>query len=331
MKINRLILLVIVGILICSSIVSAKLLEVRCLCDCQGETISAMGVAPTKWLETKNEEYTHAVETCQAQCAATCGGLTDCSGKDILNPTAQDCPKCCNAYCDTYAWIYPPPNYAYSDITFPPTSDHYKNLCKKSCKSTCKLHETIHGITEIIYYIAGIIAAIMFVISGYKFITSDNPEDRTEAKKGFMFVILALIIIIIAEPLVNLLMSPVVSTPTLPYKTVDGKGGVILDVHHSISGEKMTISVTFVNNGKECGKYDVKLENKDGIRLDKEPALPIKTCPGQVWTIIIDTGGHTAWDIEDLNGGYYVKLDETVFAGSVTEKDRWPETGYEPI
>ena len=48
----------------------------------------------------------------------------------------------------------------------------------------------------------------MFVISGYKFITSDNPEDRTEAKKGFMFVILALIIIIIAEPLVNLLIGP---------------------------------------------------------------------------------------------------------------------------
>ena len=66
--------------------------------------------------------------------------------------------------------------------------------CKKACESKCGLNETIHSIVSIIYYIAGIIAAIMFVINGYKFIS---------------YIILALIIIAIAGSLVDLLMGGV--------------------------------------------------------------------------------------------------------------------------
>ncbi|MCK4491504.1 MAG: hypothetical protein KAU03_02695 [Candidatus Altiarchaeales archaeon] len=82
-----------------------------------------------------------------------------------------------------------------------------KDACVTSCESKCELNEMIYDLAEMIYYFVGIVAAIMFVINGFKFMTSTNPEDRDNAKQGFMYVILALIIIAIAGSLVNLLFS----------------------------------------------------------------------------------------------------------------------------
>jgi len=177
---HKFILLVVVGILLIAGVGSA-LDFYACVCSC---------TLPTGTIDITATSIDE--DSCMEACGAICGGYTNCT---------ENCNTCCdedNGYC--------------SKVSIPAVTswdiNKVKDGCEKSCKSTCKLHETIHGITGIIYYIAGIIAAIMFVISGYKFITSDNPEDRTEAKKGFMFVILALIIIIIAESLVNLLMAP---------------------------------------------------------------------------------------------------------------------------
>ncbi|GAG14593.1 unnamed protein product, partial [marine sediment metagenome] len=63
--------------------------------------------------------------------------------------------------------------------------------------------ETTSRLTDVIYIAAGIVAAIMLVIHGLKLISSQNPEDRDDAKKAILFVIFALVIIVLAEPLVN--------------------------------------------------------------------------------------------------------------------------------
>ncbi len=177
MKINKFISLAVLGIFLMSGMVSADIyIMYKCWCYCPDGSVRLVTFHGTY------DGVTSSATTgkgCVKACGGVCGGLTDCS---------DDCVVCCNDYCNSLL----DPN---SEVG-----------CVDSCESTCKLNETIHGITDIIYYIAGIIAAIMFVISGYKFITSANPEDRTEAKKGFMFVILALIIIVIADPLVNLLI-----------------------------------------------------------------------------------------------------------------------------
>ena len=147
---------------------------ITCTCDCtfgdppQTITITAHGARE---------------EGCAKACGGMCGGYADYE-KDLK----KDCDNC-----DTYC----------SDQGF--TGDVH-TACINACESICGLNETIYGITEIIYYIAGIIAAIMFVIYGYKLITSTTPEERDDAKRGIIYVILALILIAIAGSLVNLLI-----------------------------------------------------------------------------------------------------------------------------
>lgn len=145
---------------------------VSCTCDCttagQTITITAHGTS---------------LEECKKACAGICGGYTDCPTDEF-----PECPACCADYCAQFA------------------DNDMKNSCINACESICGLNNTIYGITEIIYYIAGIIAAIMFVIYGYKLITSTTPEERDDAKRGIMYVILALILIAIAGSLVNLLI-----------------------------------------------------------------------------------------------------------------------------
>ena len=68
--------------------------------------------------------------------------------------------------------------------------------------------ETVKGVTDIIYTIAGIIAALMIVIHGIRMLTADNPSDRTAAKNSIIYVILALVVIILAGILVGLFLKP---------------------------------------------------------------------------------------------------------------------------
>lgn len=190
----RILLLLVLVIFIGSNLASADFIQVTCTCECRGETITATGMYPKKLLELEETEIENAKKECHKQCAATCGGYSDCS---------TTCADCCSDHCTT----------KYSD-----SEDEYKDKCIESCKSKCDLKETINKIAEIIYYIAGIIVAIMFIINGYKFITSTTPEDRDDAKKGIIYIILALIIIIIAMPLTNLLIDAVRVAPSTVIK-----------------------------------------------------------------------------------------------------------------
>ncbi|RLI87345.1 MAG: hypothetical protein DRO76_02510 [Candidatus Altiarchaeales archaeon] len=157
---------------ISTTITTLPSLIVSCTCDCttagQTITITAHGTS---------------LEECKKACAGICGGYTDCPTDEF-----PECPACCADYCSQFA------------------DNDMKNSCINACESICGLNNTIYGITEIIYYIAGIIAAIMFVIYGYKLITSTTPEERDDAKRGIMYVILALILIAVAGSLVNLLI-----------------------------------------------------------------------------------------------------------------------------
>jgi hypothetical protein len=142
-----------------------------------------MGTYPKKYLEIEQTEIENAEKECHKNCASTCGGYSDCSAP---------CPDCCSDYCTSQ----------YID-----SKDEYENKCRESCQSTCGFREAINGLADIIYYVAGIMAAIMLIVQGYRLITSSNAEDRSDAKKGIFYVILALVIIIAARSLVNLLFS----------------------------------------------------------------------------------------------------------------------------
>lgn len=295
-------------VLICSNMVSAAFIEVTCSCECNVsgalKDLSAVGVATKGVLSGGDAEYASAANLCQRQCAATCGGLADCSG------APQDCPTCCGTLCVDYDWNYPGVSGDYDP------ADHlteYREMCKRSCVNTCKVKKEVYGIQDIVYYVAGIIAAIMFVISGYKFMTSTNPEDRASAKKGVMFVILALIIIAIADPMVKLLITEAdISQVGEFYETVSGDGGKILDVHYVLhDGDEITVTVDVVNNGETKNKYRVKLYDKHGnYKASDTKLFSLPLSPGQRHTFTITSTALLAvpWNIYDLDGAFNLKL-----------------------
>ena len=65
--------------------------------------------------------------------------------------------------------------------------------------------DTISGVNTLLYGIAAGIAALMIAMHAVKWKTADNPNDREEAKRGMINVILALILIMIAATLVSVL------------------------------------------------------------------------------------------------------------------------------
>ncbi|MCK4491502.1 MAG: hypothetical protein KAU03_02685 [Candidatus Altiarchaeales archaeon] len=150
-----------------------------CACDCTtgDETITIEARGATD-------------EGCAEACGGICGGYVNYE-KD-LNNNCDNCETYCtdNLVCRAYI-------------------DDCQRGCIKACKSVCGLNETIYDLIGIVYNIAGIIAAIMFVIYGFQFMTSANPEDRDNAKQGAMYVILALIMIVIASLLVKLLIGTI--------------------------------------------------------------------------------------------------------------------------
>ncbi len=109
----------------------------------------------------------------KADCGGVCGGYTDCSG---------DCETCCSGFCSSF-------------------TDPSKERCMNSCTGKCALN----GVIGMVLNVAGVVAAMILVICGYMLMTSANPEDRENAKKGIMYVILALVVVAIAEPLSDLL------------------------------------------------------------------------------------------------------------------------------
>ena len=67
--------------------------------------------------------------------------------------------------------------------------------------------ETIGGINTLLYGIAAGVAALMITFHAIKWKTAAGPNDREEAKRGIINVILGLILIMIAASLVALLFS----------------------------------------------------------------------------------------------------------------------------
>jgi len=219
--------ILVMGILLiwCSGTVSAYRIICECTGTCHGGEIKATGMEtytsliPLEILEElfsnplhlidpytakKYTDLVYALGTAQKNCLEKWG--TSCGGLTNYLDDSTNCDMWCQGLSDdveVVKWS------VFGIVDLVDIKADVLASCKKACESKCGLNETIHSIVSIIYYIAGIIAAIMLVINGYKFITSTTPEDRDDAKKGVVYIILALIIITIAGSLVDLLMGGV--------------------------------------------------------------------------------------------------------------------------
>ena len=136
-------------------------------CSCYGETLEAYG---------------SSVEAAEYQCGAYCGGLADC-GK-----SGESCDSCCNdEYCNNAGL----------------SGDEELEGCGNSCKSSCGSNRFVHDLIELFVALSLLIAALVLAGCGLKFITSDEPASRTQAKKCIAYVIAALILLGIAGAIVG--------------------------------------------------------------------------------------------------------------------------------
>lgn len=152
--------------------------EAHCTCTCGGKEIKAVGLHSGDIIgdvlkDRENEKL--AIAACEEQCAKSCSQHSSCADK-----TETGCSKCCENYCSK--------NYAGGD----------KTTCKTSCESKCTYKGLVYGITDIIYFVAGIVGGLMIVVHGVKMITSTDPSMRNAAKKSILYVFAGLFIISLA-------------------------------------------------------------------------------------------------------------------------------------
>lgn len=64
---------------------------------------------------------------------------------------------------------------------------------------------TLAEFCEALYIIAGLLASVMLVLQGLKWVMSDAPQERLDAKKGIMYVLIGLLVVYMAAIFVSLL------------------------------------------------------------------------------------------------------------------------------
>lgn len=70
----------------------------------------------------------------------------------------------------------------------------------------------LRGIAGVIALVSGVIATILIVISGFRYITSGgDPAKTKEAKNTIIAVIVGLVIIMLADSIISLILSRVIS------------------------------------------------------------------------------------------------------------------------
>ncbi len=77
--------------------------------------------------------------------------------------------------------------------------------------------------------VAAAMGVLMIAIQGLKWITSDSPQDRAEAKKGLIYILLGLLVVAIAAQIVCGLYGTVISDAGYGISCGMGGGGCTCD------------------------------------------------------------------------------------------------------
>ncbi len=144
-----------------------------------------------------NCDPTNDIDGCNRQCASTCGLRTSLRSDQIASPDTCD-TKCANNVCNGISGSCG----LLCDLN---------KECKNACKSTCELNGQIYSLVDIVYEIAAGIAALMIILHGFKWLISEEPAERKEARERIIYTLYGVIIIIIAVALVNTIYSASIS------------------------------------------------------------------------------------------------------------------------
>ena len=119
---------------------------------------------------------------------------------------------------DTETGSYPVIGHTEVDITIPTTTTTTVTTTTtlEPARIVIKrVNEVVCSLLTIIWYIAAAITALIIILGGMKYMSSDDPRETNKAKNIVVYAITGLILIIIACPLINYL---IVNTGITPFE-----------------------------------------------------------------------------------------------------------------
>lgn len=84
--------------------------------------------------------------------------------------------------------------------------------CSDDAQGADKIQETIQAVVDILTAIIGVIAVILIIINGLKFITAAGDSNSiTAARNGIIYAIVGLIVVALAQIIVRFVLGRVVN------------------------------------------------------------------------------------------------------------------------
>lgn len=206
---DRKISLTISVLLIMISLAAASYLQVSCS-KCTAFKAPG-GCNPTVWCKHDDSKTPPepVCSDCILQCAKTCGEATRCI--ETVSTPPNWCETCCNTQtCQGY----PAYNIALCYIPLGPFGESC--ACQNACIGTCRFNTNFCYMVLLIFIVGGMMAAIMLLLLALKWIISDDPQGRTDARRGIWYVIVGIIIIVSASALVGTILGVNIPCSVLP-------------------------------------------------------------------------------------------------------------------
>ena len=90
------------------------------------------------------------------------------------------------------------------------SSDNQTNDCQSEDANDDKVNELIKQVINIISAIVGVIAVVMIIIGGFRYITSGGQPDKvTSAKNTILYGLIGLVIVALAQVIVQFVLTKI--------------------------------------------------------------------------------------------------------------------------
>jgi hypothetical protein len=85
--------------------------------------------------------------------------------------------------------------------------------CSNSSEATQKINSLIHTVINLLSLVVGVVAVIMIIVGGLRYITSGGSDTGvTSAKNTILYAVIGLIIVALAQLLVRFILNKVTNT-----------------------------------------------------------------------------------------------------------------------
>jgi hypothetical protein len=106
--------------------------------------------------------------------------------------------------------------YGADQLGIPPNANPGTDACAtldKNPNGTSKVNDLIKEIVNILSIVVGIVAVVMIIIGGFRYITSGGASEKvTGAKNTILYALIGLVIVALAQVIVRFVLSKTTTT-----------------------------------------------------------------------------------------------------------------------